>query len=120
MPDNLLHSQTERTALPGVGADRVGRIALGAAIVSFIALVVLIIGHLVDPTHFSNTKSASSADELAVGAFVLGLVLAILLGIPAWLIGRRAARTGRAPAALALAAAGVLVVVGGVIVATGG
>ncbi|MBO1754392.1 hypothetical protein [Allobranchiibius sp. CTAmp26] len=82
--------------------DVLGTTALVAAAVSFAGFLVLIIGHLVDPSGFNNGKHPDAANNLAFFAYVLGLLIALILGAAVWFHGRRSGRTGpRSPAALA-------------------
>lgn len=87
---------------PDTDRDIFGTIALCAAAVSLAGFAVLIIGHLIDPGGFNNGKHPNAANNVAFFAYVLGLLIALLLGGTVWFYARRAGRGDtRSPAALA-------------------
>jgi hypothetical protein len=114
-------SDTSGAARPRVERDVFGTVALGAAAVSLLGFVVLVVGHAVDPSDFNNGKHPSPANNVAFLAYVLGLLIALLLGGAAWFYGRRSGRTGpRSSAAFATYYGVVFLVVGIVAAALGG
>jgi hypothetical protein len=91
-----------RAARPDTERDVLGTIALVAAAISFVGFAVLIVGHLLDPADFNNGKNPSAANNVAFFAYVLGVLIALVLGGAVWFYGRRSGRTGpRSPAAFA-------------------
>ena len=87
---------------PTTGRDVLGVTALGAAAVSLTGFAVLVIGHLVDPAAFNNGKHPAAANNVAFFAYVVGLLIALVLGGGVWFYGRRTGSSGpRSSAALA-------------------
>lgn len=97
--------------------DPLGSIALAAAAVSLLGFLVLVIGHLVDPSTFNNGKHAGAANNAAFLAYVLGLLVALFLGGTVWFYGRRHGRVGRRSAAALATCYGVAALVVAVVVA---
>ena len=88
---------------------------------SLLGLVVLVVGHLLDPADFNNGPRPAAANNVAFFAYVLGLLVALLLGGAVWFYGRRSGRVGpRSAAALATYAGVVLLLAGVVGTALGG
>ena len=101
--------------------DVLGSIALAAAGISFAGFLVLLIGHLLDPSDFNNGKHPSPANDVAFFAFVVGLLIALVLGTAVWFYGRRSGRsTARSHAALGAYYGFVALVAAVVIGALGG
>ena len=101
--------------------DPLGSVALAAAMVSLLGLLVLVIGHLLDPSTFNNGKHPGAANNAAFFAYVLGLLVALFLGGTGWFYGRRHGRARRrSPAALATYYGIAALVVAVVVAALGG
>ena len=95
------HTPTDLPATPGAEAERdvFGTVALGAAAISLLGFAVLVVGHLLDPSDFNNGPHPIAANNVAFFAYVLGLLIALLLGGAVWFYGRRSGRTGPRSAA---------------------
>jgi len=72
-----------------------GTTALVLAAVSAIGLVSLVIGHILDPNHFSSdSKKEGTLDSVFFFMYFPCLVLAALTGVAAWIVGRRSRHAG--------------------------
>lgn len=70
-----------------------GTIALLLTVISVLGLAALLIGDVVGARGFAGTESTALADTSWV-AFSLGGILALVMGIVAWLLGRNRGRSG--------------------------
>ena len=115
------HPHDMSAPLPGAERDVLGTVALGAAAVSLLGFVVLVVGHLLDPSDFNNGPHPAALNNVAFFAYVLGLLVALVVGGGAWFYGRRSGRVGpRSAAALATYYGVVALLVGVVVAALGG
>ena len=113
----MSHTETGASSALPVRPDRdlLSGVALAAAAISLLGFAVLGIGHLVDPSVFNNTKHPGAADFVAFYAYVLGLLIALLLGGATWLYGRRA--HSPKPRAKIAACYGILFLIIGIVIA---
>ncbi|WP_375479056.1 hypothetical protein [uncultured Jatrophihabitans sp.] len=119
---SMRHTDTSAVpaASPNDEHDTFGTIALAAAVISFVGFAVLVIGHQVDPADFNNGKHPSPANNVAFFAYVIGVLVALVLGGAVWFYGRRSGRTGpRSRAALATYYGAVFLVVAVIAAALG-
>jgi hypothetical protein len=88
-----------------------------ACAISLLGFLSLLVGHLIDPSYFNNTKQAGPGNSLAFFAYVLGTLAALGLGGSTWFYGRRGPRRSRARIGRFTAGYGVAALVVAVIAA---
>jgi hypothetical protein len=72
--------------------------ALAAAAVSVLGIIIILVGIVLDIEGAREGEEGSVLFEIAWGAFLLGAIASLILGVAALLIGRRRAEPGTARA----------------------
>jgi Kef-type K+ transport system membrane component KefB len=102
------------------GTDPWVAICVTACAVSLLGFLTLLVGHLVDPSSFNNTKQAGPGNSIAFFAYVLGTLAALVLGGATWFYGRQGSRRSRTRAGRLTAGYGLTALVVAVIAASMG
>lgn len=77
------------------GRSAVGTVALVATVLSAIALVVMLVGSVVEAEGFTDDPNDNSAfADWTWLTFSLGGLVALVSGVVAWVTGRRSGRAG--------------------------